>query len=224
MANRSFLSVWLKEMPEEQIADRLTAFLSTVPVSATKPGFARFAIRAVDGSEAPVVEDDLRASPLDAPGIVELASEHLHGDSSYEVSCWWDLAVFDAASGRSTVGPQPVEIICHGEDYDGGFWRDAGHFHVDLGLEHLYTGHAGLLGLRTSPRPAPQSVEESRFFEVMAWPENLEKYQRQTRDNIRKLQNWVRQIEASLPVDRMMLWSEGEENFEARLNEITAAR
>jgi hypothetical protein len=58
----------------------------------------------------------------------------------------------------------------------------------------------------------------------MAWPENLEKYQRQTRENIRRLQNWVSRIEADLPVEKTRLWSEGEENFEARLDEIVSAR
>ena len=58
----------------------------------------------------------------------------------------------------------------------------------------------------------------------MAWPENLERYQRQTRENIRRLQDWVRRIESSLPAEKVRLWSEGEENFEARLDEIVAAR
>ncbi len=224
MANRSFLGVWLKEMPEERIAERLRAFLLTVPSSATKPGFFEFTIRAVDASEAPVVEHDLRSSPMDSTGIVKLASEHLHGDSAYDASCWWDLAVFDAASGRSAIEPQRLEIVCHGEDYDDAFWRDAGHFQVDLGFEHLYTGHAGLLGPNTPFRAVPQSAEEARFLEAMAWPENLENYQSQTRNNIRKLQDWLRRIESSLPVEKQRLWSEGEDNFEARLDEICAAR
>ena len=58
----------------------------------------------------------------------------------------------------------------------------------------------------------------------MAWPENLAKYQEKTRENIRKLLDWMRRIESSLPVEKVRLWSEGEENFEARLDEIVAAR
>jgi len=42
--------------------------------------------------------------------------------------------------------------------------------------------------------------------------------------NIRKLFEWVRFIEKALPVREVRLWSEGEENFEARLEEILAAR
>jgi hypothetical protein len=224
MANQAFLSVWLREMPEEQIPKRLAEFLATVRYSATRPGFTRLTIRAVDASEAPVLEQDLRATPLDAAGIVEIASEQLHGDSSYEVGCHWDLAVFDASSGGSTLLPQPLEIACRGEQYDGEFWRAAGHFEVNLGFEHLFTGYAGLLGLGLGPKSAPESADESRFFEAMAWPENLEKYQKQTRENIRTLQDWVRRIESSLPVEKLRLWSEGEENFQTRLDEIVAAR
>jgi len=223
MANQSFLSVWLKEMPEERIAERLSAFLATVPFSTTRPGFTHLVIRSVDSSEAPVLEHDLRATPTDVAGILELIGEQIHADSAYEVACSWDLATFDASSGKSTVEPQPLGITCRGEEYDDGFWREAGHFEVNLGFEHFFTGHAGLLGLRPGPKSAPQSVEESRFLEAMAWPENLEKYQKQTRDNIRRLQDWVRRIETSLPVERVRLWSEGEENFEARLDEIVAA-
>jgi hypothetical protein len=35
---------------------------------------------------------------------------------------------------------------------------------------------------------------------------------------------WMSAAERALPVERYRLWSEGEENFEARLEEILAAR
>lgn len=224
MANHSFLSVWFTALPEDQLLARFGAFLATVPFSATRPGFTFITIRAVDSTATPVFEQDLRSTPLDAAGIVELAGEQLHSDSSYEVACAWDLASFDAGNGKSTVEPHLLQIFCRGEDFDDGFWRDNGHFEVNLGFEHLFTGHAGLLGLRPGQKSPPQSEEEARFLEAMAWPDNLEKYQKQTRDNIRKLQDWVRRIESSLPVEKTRLWSEGEENFEARLDEIVAAR
>jgi hypothetical protein len=224
MANHAYLNVWCKDFPEELILERLGGFLETVPFSATKPGFTYLAIRAVDATESPVLELDLRAVPHDAAGIIELARELLHGDSSYEVGCHWDLALFDAVAGKSKAEPQPLEILCRGEDFDGGFWRESGHFEVNLGFEHFFTGHAGLLGIRPGPRGPAHSPEEARFLEAMAWPENLEKYQKQTRENIRKVQDWVRRIENALPVEKVRLWSEGEENFEARLDEIVAAR
>jgi hypothetical protein len=224
MSNQSYLSVWCKDFPEERILERFGAFLGTVPFSAARPGFTHLTIRAVDASEVPVLEQDLRAVPLDVRGILEIARDHLHSDCCYEVRCHWDLSIFDEATGKSKIEPQPIEIFCQGEDYDDGVWRESGHFEVNFGFEHFFTGHAGLLGLRQGTHATPQSAEEARFLEAMAWPENLEKYQEQTRENIRTLLDWVRRIEQAVPIERLRLWSEGEENFEARLDEILAAR
>jgi hypothetical protein len=52
----------------------------------------------------------------------------------------------------------------------------------------------------------------------------LREYQEKTRENIQKLMGWMRAVEEALPVERFRLWSEGEENFEARLDEILAVR
>ncbi|HKV05757.1 MAG TPA: hypothetical protein VJO53_11720 [Candidatus Acidoferrales bacterium] len=224
MANRSYWSLWYKEFREEQILGRFRAFLETVPFSAARTGFTHFTIRAVDASEPPVLEQDLRGAPLDAGSIVEIAAEQLHSDCSYEVRCFWDLVTFDATDGKSKIEPHALEVFCRGEDYEGGLWREAGHLEVDFGFEHLFTGHAGLLGIGLGPKTLPQSPEEARFLEAMAWPENLEKYQEKTRENIRKLLDWVRRVEAGLPLERVQLWSEGEADFEARLEAIVGAR
>lgn len=224
MANQAYLGVWCKQFGEEQILQQFGAFLGTVPFSTKRPGFTRLTIRAVDASEAPVVEDDLRAAPVDAAGIIEIIGEHIHGDSSYEVHAHWDLWEFDAATAKWANEPRGLEIFCHGEDYDEGFWRENGHIQVNLGFEHLFTGHAGLLGIRQVGKRAAESPEEARFLEAMAWPENLQAYHEKTRENIRKLLDWVRQIEKAVPVEKARLWSEGEENFESRMEEILAVR
>jgi hypothetical protein len=226
MSNQAYLSVWVREFAEERILDVFGAFLGMVPFSAKKPGFTHMVIRAVDAAEAPVVEQDLRSMPLDAASVVELAREHLNSDSAYEVRCNWDLWIWELATTKWQMEPQGLEIFCHGPAYDDEFWRENGHIEVSLGFEHLFTGHAGLLGIRHNGvgRAAAESPEEARFLEAMAWPENLKIYQEKTRENIRKLLDWMRKIEKAVAVDRMRLWSEGEENFEARLEEILAAR
>jgi hypothetical protein len=81
-----------------------------------------------------------------------------------------------------------------------------------------------VLGIRQIARPAPQNQEESDFLESMAKPANLLLYKEKTRENIKALFDWVRRMEKALPIERLRLWSEGEENFEARLEEILAAR
>jgi hypothetical protein len=222
MANQAYLSVWTKDFTEERMLKDFTKFLGTVPFSAAKPGFAYLIVRAVDARESPMLEQDLRAVPLDAFGIAELAKDYLHRDSAYEVHCYWDLWAF-GEDGRWKPEPQPLEILFHGEEYDEGYWREGGHIRVDLGFEHFFTGHAGLLGMRRGERAPAQSREEAQFLEAMAWPENLQRYQEKTRENIRKLLDWVKLIERAVPVERVRLWSEGEENFEARVEEILVA-
>jgi hypothetical protein len=224
MPNHAYMNVWCKDFPEELILERLGAFLGTVPFSARKPGFTYLTVRALDDSELPVLEVDLRPSPLDAAGIVEIAGEHLHNDCSYEVSCFWDLSSFDAATGKSKTEPQPLGITCRGEGYADGIWRESGHLEVDLGFEHFFTGHGGLLGVRQIRKAPPQSPEEIRFIEAMAWPENLEKYGDLTRENIRRVRDWATLLEKAAPIEMLRMWSEGEENFEARVQEIAAVR
>jgi hypothetical protein len=224
MSNQAYLSIWCKDFPEERMLERFGDFLATVPFSASKPGFTYLVIRAVDATESPVFEHDLRAIPLDAASIAELAKDYLHVDSSYEVQSHWDLWIFDLQTAKWQLQPHALELLCHGEEYDDGFWRANGHLEVNFGFEHLFTGHAGMLGIHPGAKIPAQSPEEARFLEAMAWPENLQTYQEKTQDNIRRVFDWVRKIEKALPVDRVRLWSEGEENFEARMEEILAAR
>jgi hypothetical protein len=225
MPNQSYLSVWCKEFPEEKMIERFGEFLATVPFSATRPGFSYLTIRAVDSSESPVFEEDLRSTPLDPGGILELCRDYLHSDCACEAQAHWDLWVYDGvggASGRNE--PVAIDLNCHGEDYDNGFWQENGHLQARLGFEHLFVGHLGLLEIERGLAEPADSPEEARFLEAMAWPENLEKYQERTRENIRRLMDWVRNIEKAFPDGRVRLWSEGEADFEARIEEILATR
>jgi hypothetical protein len=224
MSNQCYLNVWCRDFRGERMLEQFRAFLSTVPFSTEKPGFTYLLIRAVDSSQSPVLEHDLRSVPLDATGVIEIVRDHLHSDCSCEVRANWDLWVFDPGSAKWKPEPQRLEIFCHGEDYDDAFWRENGHIEVNFGFEHLFTGHARLLGFRPNNHASAESPEEARFLEAMAWPENLQAYQEKTRENIRKLLEWTRHIEKAVSVDRIRLWSEGEENFEARLEEILTAR
>ncbi|MGH9758611.1 MAG: hypothetical protein ACRD4M_12805 [Candidatus Acidiferrales bacterium] len=204
--------------------ERFGKLLGTVPFSGSRTGFTHLTIHAVDLTEQPILEQDLRPFPLDASGIVEITQNHLNSDCSYEVAADWDLWTFDSQTAKSQLEPQALGIICQGTDFNDGAWRESGHFEVDFGFEHFFTGHAGLLGFRGAKKIPPESAEEERFLTAMALPENLHAYQDKTRENIRKAFGWVRAIEQAIPAALIKLWSEGEDNFEARLEEILASR
>ena len=224
MANHAYASVWCPEFGAEIQLERLGQFLSTVPFSATRQGFTGFAVRAVGPSETPLIEPDLRARPVDAGTIIQVAREFQNADCAYEVQAYWDLEIFDATSEKWKSQPELLEIFCHGEEYDDGVWKERGHFEVDLGLEHQFTGHGRLLGFQNGQPALPEHPDEARFFELMSQAENLREYRDKTHENIRKLLDWTRRIERAVPVQTLRLWSEGEENFEARIEEILAMR
>jgi len=224
MANRAYLSVWSKDFAEATMLDQLVQLLGTVPFSAGRPAFTELVIRAVDPAQTALMELDLQGLPVDVPELVRLARDHLYDDSAYQVGTHWDLWVYDLSQGRWQLRPQRLEITCHGEAYENGVCAERGHFLADIGLEHMFTGHAGLPNSRAASVSAPQHPAEEEFLAVMARPEKLREYYQKTRENIQKLLDWIQALERSVPLKRSWLWSEGEENFEARLDEILAAR
>ena len=137
MSNQAYLSIWSKDFTEPRILEQFGALLATVPFSATAPGFSYLVIRAVDATESPVLEQDLRAVPLDADAVIEIAKNHLNSDCAYEVRSHWDLWTFEDAAARWQIQPQPLELFAHGEDYDEGFWREFGHLQVEPRLRTL---------------------------------------------------------------------------------------
>ncbi|HUJ39912.1 MAG TPA: hypothetical protein VLW54_05150 [Candidatus Acidoferrales bacterium] len=204
----------------------LLQFLSTVPFSRVRPGFTQLVLRAVDMAEPPIIERDLRSAPAQPGAIAESLGESLQMDSALELEAWWDLWVFDIATGLWAEQPQRLEILCHAPEFEDGMWRDAGHFSAGLGFEHLFTGHAGLLGNGGSGpagRAAPQHPAEEEFLRRMTDPARLHEYAERTRENIRRLHAWMQRIAEELPLAPqrgIVLASEGEEDFEARLDAI----
>jgi len=106
--------------------------LGTVPFSAGRPGITSLMIRAVDSTEPPLEEYDLRAAPATAEGCIALALPHEHFDCAYEARAHWDLWTQENGAWRR--GAQPLELLCCGEEYDNGAFQEIGHLQVDLGF------------------------------------------------------------------------------------------
>lgn len=201
-------------------------FLASVPLSESCAGFDQLTVQAVDATETPIVEWDFRELNYGPAEVAALAAQQLFADVAYIVDARWDLWAFDIETLKWRHGPQPLVIHCQGKDYDDGAAATEGQFSADLGFEHLFTGHAGLLapGEASHPFEGCDHPIEKTFRSWMTSEENLKQYHQKTRENIQKLFAWVEAVEHALPVQRSELWSEGEENFEARLDAILGQR
>ena len=226
MANHAYLRVWTRDFSLETMLAEFARFLTTAPLSTEENAFEELIVQAVDPAETPVAEWDLRSLNAGPAEVVALAAQHLNVDTAYIVAATWNLWEFDIESLKWQHKPAPLELICHGPEYDGGIASSAGHFSADLGFEHLFTGHSGLLapGTESPPFSTPDHPVEHTFRQWMAVSANLKEYHAKTKENIQLLLNWVDAVERALPVERSELWSEGEENFEARLDAILARR
>jgi len=226
MANHAYLRVWTRDFSVETMLAEFARFLTTAPLSATQNTFTELAVQAVDATETPVAEWDLRPVQAGPAEVAAMSVQYLNPDTAYIVGGKWDLWGLDIESLRWQHKPEPLVLTCHGLEYDGGLAASAGHFMVDLGFEHFFTGHGGLLapGAAANPFNSSDHPIEHTFRQWMAAGGNLKEYHAKTRENIQQLFNWIEAVERALPVERSELWSEGEENFEARLDAILAQR
>lgn len=224
MANHAYASVWTRGSSEAPTLGRFGVLLSTVPFTREQPVLTSFAVRAVEPTQPPLFDQDSRLQPIAAVEALALAGEYLDDDVAYEATTHWDLWVYDVNDAAWQLLPQPLLLTCYGEQYDGAVCREMGNFHVDLGFEHLFTGHAGMLGFRRNAVARPEHPIEAAFVRAMSDEKNLREYRDKTYENIRKLLDWMQRINTTLPVEKSVLWSEGEKNFEARLEEIVVIR
>lgn len=226
MANRAYLRIWTRDFSEATMIAEFARFLTTAPLSVSRPTFTGLTVQPVDSTQTPVAEWDLRGQGYGPAEVAALAAQHLNADSAYFATAEWDIWRLDVDSLKWRHEPQPLLLVCHGPEYDDGFAATAGHFTADLGFEHSFTGHGGLLapGAASNPFASSEHPVEHTFLRWMSTGGNLKEYHAKTSANIQQLFSWVEAIEAALPTERSELWSEGEENFEARLDAILARR
>src|SRR5208283_888693 len=153
MANRAYLRVWTRDFNEETMIAQFARFLTTAPVTEAGPGFEQLIVQPIDSTETPIAEWDLKTGKFGAAEVAALAALNLAPDTAYIVDAKWALWNFDIATLKWKQVPLPLELRCHGRLYDDGIAASTGNFLVDLGFEHLFTGHAGLLAPSTAKNP-----------------------------------------------------------------------
>jgi hypothetical protein len=238
VAKHAYLSLWLEDAYESTLLRNFQQFLETVPFSVHRPGFTELVVRAISPAEAPLLERDLRGANVDAAAVTTIIAEQFHSDSSYEVSAWWDLWAPNTDSDAAVawrLQPQPLLIFSNGQDYDDGIARDLGNIQADIGFEEFFTGGGGMDGAHKQPDSDASATAthdsdrdtkpgEPNLAATMARGQTHRIYREKTAANVRMLMDWRDRARAAVDVNRIQLWSEGEEDFEARLEEILAAR
>src|SRR5215470_5768719 len=226
MANRAYLRIWTRDFSTATMIAEFARFLTTAPLSAAHPEFDELIVQAVGPAEPPAAEWDLHGGGHGPAQVAALAAQNLNTDSAYIASAKWDLWSFDMQTLKWRQQAEPLILTCHGLEYDDGVAATAGHLNAELGFEHFFTGHGGILapGAAANPFAGSDHPIEHTFRQWMSASGNAKEYHAKTRENIQQLMNWLDAIERALPVERSELWSEGEENFEARLDAILGQR
>src|ERR1700736_6871483 len=128
MANRAYLRIWTRDFSETTMVPEFARLLTSAPLSTSKSAFTELRIEAVDPTEIPVAEWDLRDQGYGPPEIGALAVQHLNPDTAYFVGANWDLWVFDMETLKWRGGPQPLALICPRPPYAHGVPAPARHF------------------------------------------------------------------------------------------------
>lgn len=199
MADRFFLSVWLKDYDAGNMLDRFRVVLETFPYSESRPLIQSVQVHPLSFSEQPVLEEDF-AEGAETQHVLALVSEFLHGDYAYEAVAYWDLWVFQKNGGPAAWKKvaRPVTLLCFGPEFDEGE-AEQGHLQVHFGLD--------------TPFRADQQLPDAHA-RVMA-----RDYRQRLQENIRKLLDFIRDLRNRLPTDKQVLWTESGENFAAMIRQ-----
>lgn len=194
MADRFYLSLWLRDYDADQMLDRYRILLDTFPFSSTQPRIREFRVYPLNWNEHPVLEEDFTEEGAETNYVLSLASEFFHPDYAYEATGFWDLWEFRKNGGPAAwkQTPLPVTLLCFGPEFEEGS-AEGGHLEVDFGLD--------------TPFRAEHTIPD-RESEAM-----VRDYRERLQENIRKLLSFVHELDKRLPIERKVLWTESGENF-----------
>lgn len=188
MQDPLYLSLWYPTFSGPDAAARLLSVLQQIPFSAQMPGITYTAVHPVSWGEATILER--RHRPGVAPEeAVDVVAELFHDDYAYLFEAYWDLWT-EQPNQQWALTPLLVKIIAHGEDFEDGVYKEAGHVQIDLGLDSPFLPGAGTL----------TDEMESRI-----------------RENIAKLVDFTNRAERNSRASARLLWSESDENLALKL-------
>ncbi|BDC51250.1 hypothetical protein F183_A35660 [Bryobacterales bacterium F-183] len=129
MADRLYLSVWLRQAEHDKQLFRFERLLRAFPFSKLAKSESILRILALNFGEPPIAENLIAGLP-DPEAIAGLAKEFYGPDSAIQVDCYWDL--WQYVDEDWTLAPTPVSIYC----FAPGFEREDGEdFRIEFGLD-----------------------------------------------------------------------------------------
>lgn len=193
MPDRFYLSLWLKQYEEAHMLERFRVLLDAFPYSEPRPGIRGIRVHPFNWSEHPVLEEDFRDG-AETGHALALAAEFLHEDCAYQASAFWDLWVFQKNGGPAgwKKAAHPVTLVCYGPEFEDGR-AERGHLEVDFGLDTPFRANHNV------PDAAARALARD--------------YRERLQENIRKLLDFVHEVEKRLPLEKRLLWTETGENF-----------
>jgi hypothetical protein len=131
MADRLYLSCWLRSFTEDNMLRHYQKMLELFPFSKLSQRGPQVRVYALENAEPSQFEQDF------APGteprvIIEAARDFMHDDGLCEIAGTWDLWQM---KGDWKLAPSPVTLSCFAVQFDN---PQGDHLRVDFGLESLF--------------------------------------------------------------------------------------
>ncbi len=231
MADRVYLSIWLRDFSPQNMLEHWRRVLEAFPVSASAPG-ASLSIYPFDWSETPVFERSFTAE-AEAEDLTRVASEFLHDDYAYEAEMRWDLWLpAIAADGNGAepsaelqenleeggeaeemdpaVDPQwrraptTVALACIGPSFEPEEHQDRAHIRINFGLDAPFL---------------PMEEDEAEEAEI-----DMDEADVRGRENLQQLVEFVHRLDAALPISKRVLWCESGENLAEKITSAWRVR
>src|SRR5919198_2171659 len=128
MAEKLYLSYWLRNFSEQNMLRYFEKLLRTFPFSKLA-WQATFRIYALEFVEPPVVETLVEPSTDQLEALIAKAKEFLNPDCCYMVDGYWELWQFEDGW---KLKPSAVSLLCQGPLFDGDL---DDHVRIDAGLD-----------------------------------------------------------------------------------------
>ena len=228
MADRVYLSLWLRDFRPENMLEHWRQAIEAFPGSEIAPGVT-MAIYPFDWSETPVFERSFGAE-TGAEELARLSSEFLHDDYAYEAEMRWDiwLPASDGEPGGSSNDLRMKRELDEDRDAEVGVEEPDPasdmHWRRTPSVVALTCMGPGFAPEESGDRPhividfgldAPFLPLEDEVAEELEI--DVDEADVHGRENLQQLVEFVHRLDVLMPVSKRLLWCESGENLAQKI-------